>query len=150
MADFAPGGPGGMDGDVDLEDLLSQMFMGGMGGGGGFHGMGGMPGMGGMHGMPGMGRGPKRKQRGKDMVQQYEVTLEELYKGKTVKLASTRNVLCSNCKGYHPPFSFPSTLQSLTKLPPAPAAKTKPSQKNAPPVKAAVGLKTSAKSAAAS
>lgn len=85
-----------MDGDVDLEDLLSQMFMGGMGGGG-------FPGMGGMGGMPGMGgpggRGPRRKQRGKDMVQEYEVSLEELYKGKTVKLASTRNVLCSNCKG---------------------------------------------------
>lgn len=102
MADFASSGPGAMGSDVDLEDLLSHMFGGGVGGGmgggmggGGFHGMGGMPGMGGRG-------GPKRKQKGKDMVQEYEVTLEELYKGKTVKLASTRNVLCSSCKGFVP------------------------------------------------
>jgi DnaJ family protein A protein 2 len=80
MSDFTPGGGGG-PGDADLEDLLSQMF-------GGFPGMQGMPG----------GRGPGKK-KGKDVVQQYEVSLEELYKGKTVKLASTRNVLCTVCKG---------------------------------------------------
>ncbi|PWW79630.1 DnaJ-domain-containing protein [Tuber magnatum] len=87
MADFTTsGGMGGMGGDVDLEEMLSHMF--GMGGMGGFPGMGPMP------------RGPGgRKQKGKDVVQQYEVSLEELYKGKTVKLASTRNILCSLCKG---------------------------------------------------
>lgn len=79
-----------MDGDVDLEDLLNQMFMGQMGG----------PGMGGMPSMSSMGAGgPRRKGRGKDVVQEYNITLEELYKGKTVKLASTRNAFCSSCKG---------------------------------------------------
>ncbi|OJD30482.1 uncharacterized protein BKCO1_6000040 [Diplodia corticola] len=82
-------GPGGMGGgDVDLDDLLSQMF--GMGGG-----MGGMPGMGGMGG----GGGPRRPRKGKDEVQEYEVTLEELYKGKTTRFASTKNVICETCKG---------------------------------------------------
>ena len=84
-----------MDGEVDLEDLLAQMFMAG--------GMGGMPGMSGMGEMPGMGSfgsgGPHRKGRGKDVIQEYDITLEELYKGKTVKLASTRNAFCSTCKG---------------------------------------------------
>ncbi|RDW88530.1 putative chaperone protein dnaJ [Coleophoma cylindrospora] len=77
-------GPGGMGAEVDLDDILQQMF--GMGGGG-------MPGMGGGPG------GPKRPRRGRDEEQQYQVTLEELYKGKTVKFASTKNVLCSHCKG---------------------------------------------------
>lgn len=79
-------GPGGMGAEVDLDDILQQMF--GMGGGG-------MPGAG---GFPGAG-GPKRPRRGRDEEQQYQVTLEELYKGKTVKFASTKNVLCSHCKG---------------------------------------------------
>lgn len=85
MTDFTAGGGMGGMGDVDLEEMLSHVFgMSGMG----FSGMGPMP------------RGPGgRKQKGKDVVQQYEVSLEELYKGKTVKLASTRNVLCSLCKG---------------------------------------------------
>lgn len=81
-----------MDSEVDLEDLLAQMFMGG-----------GVPGMGGMGGAPGMGSfgssGVHRGGRGKDVVQEYDITLEELYKGKTVKLASTRNAFCSACKG---------------------------------------------------
>ncbi len=95
MEGFNPSGMGGMDSEVDLEDLLSHMFMGGMGMP---PGMGGMPGgMGGMPGMGGMGAG--RPKRGKDVVQKYEVSLEDLYKGKTVKLASTRNKLCSLCKG---------------------------------------------------
>lgn len=94
MAAFGGGGGGGGP-EVDLEDLLAQMFMGGMGGMPGMHGMGGM---GDMPGMSGPG-GPGRKARGRDVVQEYEVSLEELYKGKTVKLASTRNVLCSTCKG---------------------------------------------------
>lgn len=89
MAAFDPsrGGPGGMGGGgVDLDDILAQMF--GMGGG-----MGGMP--------PGMGgdAGPKRPRRGQDDQQKYEVTLEDLYKGKTAKFVSTKNVQCSHCKG---------------------------------------------------
>lgn len=86
MAAFDPSraGPGGMGGGVDLDDILAQMF--GMGGGmpPGFGGEGGLP---------------KRPRRGRDEEQKYEVTLEELYKGKTVKFASTKNVICSHCKG---------------------------------------------------
>jgi DnaJ homolog subfamily A member 2 len=70
--------------DVDFEDIL-QMF--GMG-------MGGVP--------PGFGPGgpgPRRPRKGMDEEKRYEVTLEELYKGKTTKFASTKNVLCSVCKG---------------------------------------------------
>ncbi|KAF8473997.1 hypothetical protein BDZ91DRAFT_770378 [Kalaharituber pfeilii] len=91
--DDSNGMTNGMDGDVDLEDLLAQMFMGGMG-------MGGMGGMGGMPGMGSMGSGgPRRSGKGKDVVQDYDISLEELYKGKTVKLASTRNAFCPTCKG---------------------------------------------------
>ena len=79
-----PGGPGG----PDLDDILAQMFGGG--------GMGGMPGMGGM-GMPGGGGG--RRGKGRNEVQQYEVTLEMLYKGKTTRFASTKSVICEHCKG---------------------------------------------------
>lgn len=83
-----PGGAGG----PDLDDILAQMFGQGMGGmGGGFEGMGGMPGMGGMG-----GRGPRKS---KNEVQEYEVSLEELYKGKTTRFASTKNVICQNCNG---------------------------------------------------
>lgn len=83
--------------DVDLDDILN-MF-GGMGGMGGMPGMHGMHGMGGMPGMGGMG-GRGGRPRGRDVVQKYEVTLEDLYKGKTAKFGATRNVLCSQCKGY--------------------------------------------------
>jgi len=87
MAAFDPSrGAGGMGAEVDLDDILQQMFS--MGGGGG-----GMP--------PGFGGpgGSKRPRRGRDEEQQYQVTLEELYKGKTVKFASTKNIICSHCKG---------------------------------------------------
>lgn len=96
MAAFEKGGAGGGAGP-DLDDILAQMF-GGMGGmpgggmGGGFEGMGGMPGMGGMG-----GRGGPRKSRNEQ--QEYEVSLEELYKGKTTRFASTKNVICSLCTG---------------------------------------------------
>ncbi|KAF2767656.1 DnaJ-domain-containing protein [Teratosphaeria nubilosa] len=80
---FPGGGPG-----PDLDDLLAQMFGGGMGGGGPFGG-------GGMGDFP----GAKRRGKGKNEVQQYEVTLEELYKGKTTRFASTKQVICEHCKG---------------------------------------------------
>jgi DnaJ family protein A protein 2 len=72
----------------DIDDIFAQMF-GGMGGG-----MGGFPG--GMGGMPG-GRNVPRK--GRSVEQEYEVTLEELYKGKTTKFSNTKNVICQTCKG---------------------------------------------------
>lgn len=88
MAAFEKGGANGFPGGAggpDLDDILAQMFGGGMGG---------MPGMGGD--MPG---GRRRGGKGKNEVQQYEVTLEELYKGKTTRFASTKKVVCEHCKG---------------------------------------------------
>jgi DnaJ homolog subfamily A member 2 len=78
MAAFDParGGPGGSE--VDLNDILAQMFGMNMGSG------------------PGM---PGRPRRGPDEEQQYTVTLEELYKGKTVKFAANKRVVCGQCKG---------------------------------------------------
>jgi curved DNA-binding protein CbpA len=89
MSAFDPSnGMGG--GGPDMDDIFAQMF-GGMGG------FGGMPGMGGMGGMPGGGRNVPRK--GRSVEQEYEVSLEELYKGKTTKFSNTKNVVCSVCKG---------------------------------------------------
>lgn len=75
-------GPGAGAGP-DLEEMLAQMF--GMGGG--------MP--------PGFGEaaGPQKSRKGADEEHAYQVTLEDLYKGKTTKFASTKNVVCSHCKG---------------------------------------------------
>ncbi|KAJ5165991.1 hypothetical protein N7492_006287 [Penicillium capsulatum] len=91
MSAFNGSGEPGMGAGPDIDDLLAQMF-GGMGGG-----MGGMPGMGGMGGMPGGPGAVPRKSP--DTVQDYEVTLEDLYKGKTVKFTSVKNVICSLCSG---------------------------------------------------
>ncbi|CAK7272696.1 DnaJ-like protein xdj1 [Sporothrix epigloea] len=67
------------DTDVDLNDMLAQMFGMNVGGGG--------------------AGGHKRSRRGRDEEQQYKVTLEELYKGKTVKFAANKRVVCSQCRG---------------------------------------------------
>jgi len=72
------GGMGGMD----PQDLFSQLFGGG--GGGGFFGGGGRQ------------QGPRKT---KDLVHRVHVSLEDLYKGKVTKLALTRNVICTKCKG---------------------------------------------------
>lgn len=66
-------GGGGRGGDAS--DLFSAMF----GGGGG-----------------GRARGPRK---GENHVHPLKVSLEDLYKSRTVKLAITRNVLCSGCDG---------------------------------------------------
>lgn len=83
MAAFrgGPGGPGGPE--VDLNDILSQMFGFNMGGPGG----------------PGGPPGPRRPRKGPDEEQEYKVTLEELYRGKTVKFAANKQVVCTQCKG---------------------------------------------------
>ncbi|KAK3357014.1 hypothetical protein B0T25DRAFT_566337 [Lasiosphaeria hispida] len=79
MAAFDPSrGHGGAE--VNLDDILSQMFGMGMGGPGG----------------PG---GPRRPRRSPDEEQPYKVTLEELYKGKTVKFAAEKQIICGQCKG---------------------------------------------------
>lgn len=81
MAAFDTAGPGaGPPGGVD--DLLAQMFGMNMGGAG-----------------PSRPGGPRRSRRGEDEEQQYEVTLEELYKGKTTHFSSTKNVICTVCTG---------------------------------------------------
>ena len=78
MAAFDPsrGSPG--DAGVDLNDMLAQMFGMNVGGGAG---------------------GQRRPRRGRDEEQQYKVTLEELYRGKTVKFAANKRVICNQCKG---------------------------------------------------
>jgi DnaJ family protein A protein 2 len=74
--DSSRGPPGG---EPDINDILAQMF--GMGGG-----------------MPGRGM-PRRPRRGPDEEQHYKVSLEDLYKGKTVKFSATKKVVCGTCKG---------------------------------------------------
>jgi DnaJ homolog subfamily A member 2 len=85
MAAFDPSRGHGMGAEADLNDILSQMF-------GGF-------GMGGPGGPGGPGGGPRRPRKGPDEEQAYKVTLEELYKGKTVKFAAEKQVVCKTCKG---------------------------------------------------
>lgn len=72
---------GGMGGGMDPQDLFSQLF----GGAGGFFGGG--------------GRGPRGPRKGKDLVHRVKATLEELYVGKTTKLALQKHILCSKCDG---------------------------------------------------
>ncbi|CEG73909.1 Putative ATPase GET3 [Rhizopus microsporus] len=69
------GGPG--MGGMDAEDLFAQFF-GGFGGG---------------------RRGPSGPRRGKDMVHALKVSLEDLYNGKTSKLALQKHILCPKCNG---------------------------------------------------
>jgi len=73
------GGAGGGMGGLSPEDLFSHFF-----GGGGGGGRGGRP------------AGPRR---GKDVAHGLKVSLEDLYKGKTTKLALQKNVLCEKCEG---------------------------------------------------
>lgn len=77
------GGMGGMN----PEDLFSQLFGGG---GGGFFGGGGGGGGGGR---------PQGPRKGKDLVHRIAVSLEDLYKGKTTKLALNKTVICVKCDG---------------------------------------------------
>jgi len=68
------GGMGGMGG-MSAEDLFSQFFGGGM------------------------RRQPTGPRRGKDMMHQLRVSLEDLYAGKTSKLSLQKHVLCKGCDG---------------------------------------------------
>lgn len=50
----------------------------------------------------GNGRGGargRRERRGKDVIHQLSVSLEELYKGAVRKLALQKNVICDKCEG---------------------------------------------------
>ena len=73
------GGPGGMN----AEDLFSQFFGGG--------GLGSMFGGGGMR-----ETGPKKS---RTIHHVHKVTLEDLYNGKTSKLALQKTVICPDCDG---------------------------------------------------
>ncbi|PHH58613.1 hypothetical protein CDD81_5083 [Ophiocordyceps australis] len=44
-------------------------------------------------------QGPRRPRKGPNEEQEYKVTLEELYKGKTVKFVANKQILCAQCKG---------------------------------------------------
>lgn len=79
---FDGSGNPGMAGEADLDDVLSQMF-----------------GMGAAGGMPGPGPRGNRSRKGPSEDRKYEVSLEDLFKGRTVKFASTKNVICTSCKG---------------------------------------------------
>ena len=82
MEAFEKGGTGG-GGAFDMEDILNMFGMS----------------AGGMGGMPGMGGGRERTKKGEPKVQAYEITLEELYKGKTTHFQSDKNVVCPVCDG---------------------------------------------------
>ncbi|KZT01553.1 DnaJ-domain-containing protein [Laetiporus sulphureus 93-53] len=73
-----PGGPGGMSTD----DIFSDLF-------------------GGVRFDFGFGPGARkpRRTRGDDSIIQYDVTLEDLYNGKTVKMNMEKEVVCGVCKG---------------------------------------------------
>jgi DnaJ homolog subfamily A member 2 len=80
------GGGAHFHADDELAEMFDQMFGGG--GRGGFSGA-----------RFGMGGGSRTSE---DAIQEFEVTLEELYKGKQVKMMSKRKIICSSCKGYLP------------------------------------------------
>ncbi|PHH67855.1 hypothetical protein CDD82_1063 [Ophiocordyceps australis] len=44
-------------------------------------------------------QGPRRPRKGPNEEQEYKVTLEELYKGKTVRFVANKQNLCAQCKG---------------------------------------------------
>lgn len=70
-------------GGADPFDVYNSFF-GGMFGGGGFGGGRG-------------GRGGRR--RGEDVVHHLQISLDDLYNGKTKKIALTKDVLCTSCTG---------------------------------------------------
>jgi chaperone protein DnaJ len=72
-------GEGGMGG-AGAEDLFANLFGGAFFGGAG----------------AGRSRGPRRTE---DMAFNLQVSLEELYRGKTAKIAVQRKIICSSCNG---------------------------------------------------
>jgi DnaJ homolog subfamily A member 2 len=83
------GGGGHFHEDEELAEMLNQMFGAGVGG----------------FSTGGFATGSQNR-ASKTAVQEFEVTLEDLYKGKQVKMMSKRKVVCSHCKGYHLPVMF--------------------------------------------
>ncbi|KAG8970252.1 hypothetical protein FRC03_010442 [Tulasnella sp. 419] len=79
-------GGGGMGGGMDPDDFFAHLFGGGM-----RFDMGGPGGPG--------GPGSRRKRQGADSTIPYEVSLEDLYNGKTAHFNIERGVICGQCKG---------------------------------------------------
>lgn len=79
----ARAGPGFGPG-MDPADIFAELFGGGMNFGFDFGGPG--------------SRGPRRT-KGQDSNIPYEVTLEDLYNGKTVKMNMEKEAVCGVCKG---------------------------------------------------
>ena len=72
---------------MDAADIFAELFGGG--------GPGGFP-----FGFDFGGGGPHRhRTRGEDSVIPYDVTLEELYNGKSVKMNMEKEAVCGTCKG---------------------------------------------------
>lgn len=80
-------GPGG--GGMDPADIFADLFGGGGGGGGMNFGFD----------FGGMGGGAQRRKKGQDSVIPYEVTLEDLYNGKSIKMNLEKDLLCNTCSG---------------------------------------------------
>lgn len=70
-------GGGGGSGFSSPMDLFDMFFSGGFSG----------------------GRRRGRERKGKDVIHQLSVTLEELYKGAVRKLALQKSVICEKCEG---------------------------------------------------
>merc|ERR1712241_578395 len=80
--------------DVHGEQGIKE---GGGGGGGGFHSPMDLFDM--FFGGGGGSRGPRGPRRTKNLMHQLSVSLEDLYKGTTRKLALQKNVICTDCEG---------------------------------------------------
>jgi DnaJ family protein A protein 1 len=78
-------GAGGFHGS-DPFDIFNMFFGGGGGGASPF--------------------GSRQEHRGKNLVHQLAVSLEELYNGAVRKLALQKNVVCDKCEGNRTTFSF--------------------------------------------
>ena len=85
-AAYDAGGMDGLnapDGMPGMNDLFAQFFAGGSSFGFDF----------------GPGHGGRRRGKGDDTVLNYDVTLEDLYNGKSVKMNMEKEVICVLCKG---------------------------------------------------
>ena len=103
-------GEGGMSGGMNPFDIFQNMFggsgMGGMGGMGGLgglfggmSGMGGMGGMGGGHMQQGQGQGQPRNGKSPDKKVTINISLTDVYKGKSVGIDFVKVICCDKCEG---------------------------------------------------
>jgi DnaJ family protein A protein 2 len=79
-------GPGGPQDGPDVGDIFAQFF-------------GGVPGASFGFDFGGPGRPFRKRNKGEDSVIPNEVSLEDLYNGKTVKINMEKEVECGVCKG---------------------------------------------------